>query len=635
MNNKKTISILMIFTIIFTVIGGSLAYWSWNTSEAQKTNVVFTINKDFSCAVDGGGNITSSNVKLAPTTCTDTARAIKREVKVTPTINRDGLTIYMDLWLDVNVMGSGLSASNNFKYVLTTSGTSCEEGTIVSSGTFTGTNTGSKVKLLSGKDYSSSTTDTYYLYVWLDTAEESSTTMNQAFSLSLNGSCSDVNTYSEAILNGADPVLETGMIPVTIANDGAVTTADTSSEWYSYEDKQWANAVLVNSTNRANYYESDGTTIKSNTTVNKDDILAYYVWVPRYRYAFPKADGNPESISIIFEDADTNKSTGTATGTRYYTHPAFTFGTDELNGIWVGKFEMTGSAIAPTILPNETSLNGTDSSFSELSVVDESFEVSIMPNVDADRANVSPMLADPDAIEFGIGDYFKVSLKFSGGTQSGSTVSFIGSSTYGLTANTNSHMMKNSEWGAVAYLSHSSYGIDGEIRINNNSAKLTGCGAATSSTTSYTSTCTLAYGSGIEEYPQSTTGNISGIFDMSGGAWEYVMGSYNAETNTYFETLPESKYYDLYPSSQFTGNYVTNTSLCTLATCGGHALNETKGWYSDYAYFVSSDYPWFSRGGSYVNGAGAGAFYFGWDDGGASSSDNYSWRSVLVVGYGA
>ena len=30
---------------------------------------------------------------------------------------------------------------------------------------------------------------------------------------------------------------------------------------------------------------------------------------------------------------------------------AFTFGTDELNGMWVGKFETTGNASTPTIKP--------------------------------------------------------------------------------------------------------------------------------------------------------------------------------------------------------------------------------------------------------------------------------------------
>ena len=612
MDNRKMISILMIFTIVFTVIGGSLAYWNWNTSEAQKTNVVFTINKDFSCAVDGGGNITSSNVKLAPTTCTDTARAIKREVKVTPTINRDGLTIYMDLWLDVNVMGSGLLASSNFKYVLTTSSTSCEDGTIVSSGTFTGTNTGSKVKLLSGEDYSTSTTDTYWLYVWLDTAEESSATMNQAFNLSLNGSCSDTPPpYSEPILNGASPVLDEGMIPVTIGNDGTVTTImNSDSNWYNYENKKWANAVVVGNDYRSTYKGTTG------VEVNEDHILGYYVWIPRFKYQVwtttTSSEGNEQEIQVIFEDADTSMSAGTAVGS-YRTHPAFWWDDNSdgdvdagemVSGIWVGKFETTGNATTPTIKPNSAAL--------------------VSQNVSTQFATSQKFSADGNA--------------------------------YGLNhTNTNAHMMKNSEWGAAAYLSRTKYGINQEIYINNSSNKITGrSGGAVggsqkkvseqfsgeSSTNNYNSygyytwTGQAISSSGtIGEITDSTlgtyastTGNTTGVYDMSGGAWEYVMGNYNDTIkNAGFTAMPDKKYYDKYTFDA--------TNSCTLATCGGHALYETNGWYGDYANFVNSNYLWFRRGGIYYDGAGAGAFYFDRSLGGGNAS--HSWRSVLVVGYGA
>lgn len=38
---------------------------------------------------------------------------------------------------------------------------------------------------------------------------------------------------------------------------------------------------------------------------------------------------------------------------------------------------------------------------------------------------------------------------------------------YGLTTSTDSHMLKNSEWGAVAYLTKSQYGIESiDIAVN-------------------------------------------------------------------------------------------------------------------------------------------------------------------------
>ena len=45
-----------------------------------------------------------------------------------------------------------------------------------------------------------------------------------------------------------------------------------------------------------------------------------------------------------------------------------------------------------------------------------------------------------------------------------------------------------------------------------------------------TADVTLPYNTSIG-YTASTTGNITGIYDMSGGAWEYVMG-YNVNMST-------------------------------------------------------------------------------------------------------
>ena len=95
---------------------------------------------------------------------------------------------------------------------------------------------------------------------------------------------------------------------------------------------------------------------------------------------------------------------------------------------------------------------------------------------------------------------------------------------------------------------------------------------------------------------------------MSGGEVEYVMGNFNQEVGSSgFTTLPPSKYYDNYTISSYTS--------CTTATCGGHALSETAGWYNDYASFVNYRNPWFIRSGYYDFGAGAGGFFSAGSDG--------------------
>lgn len=52
--NKKIILELIVLTIIFTMMGNSLAYLSWVSSEGQKTNITFATGVDFSCSADGG-----------------------------------------------------------------------------------------------------------------------------------------------------------------------------------------------------------------------------------------------------------------------------------------------------------------------------------------------------------------------------------------------------------------------------------------------------------------------------------------------------------------------------------------------------------------------------------------------------
>ena len=201
MKNRKIITIFLILTIIFTLSGGTLAYLNWRS--ASNTAVTFTVEPSFSCAADGGGNITSSQVMLAPSSCTNSTYAIKRTVKVMPTVENG--KVYMDLWLNINKLDTGLKNSDNFKYVLSTSSTSCTTG-VVASGNFKGKTAGSTVTLLEGKEYTQTATETYYLYIWLDSTEESTETMNQTFNLSLGGECANNKAITaKTLVNKANP----------------------------------------------------------------------------------------------------------------------------------------------------------------------------------------------------------------------------------------------------------------------------------------------------------------------------------------------------------------------------------------------------------------------------------------------
>ena len=371
----------------------------------------------------------------------------------------------------------------------------------------------------------------------------------------------------------ASPELYSGLIPVTYDSSNNIVVADISSEWYNYNNHEWANAILIdqnNSTTKNKYLNADGT-YKAGETVAISDVLQMYVWVPRYKYKLFNASGSSISAKMIeveFESANTAKSSGTQNN-EWLTHPAFTFGTTELNGIWVGKFESSNSTSDVKIIPNVSSLRS---------------------------QTVGNMFNASRAIET--------------------------TAKYGLSSSeVDTHMMKNMEWGAVAYLTNSKYGryeASGscissgcEVWINPNNNYTTGC-AGSSVSASSTSSCNqwnTTYGVNA-----STTGNIYGIYDMSGGAWEYVMGNYNktvVSSGINFGSI-DSKYYDVY-----TGNGKL-----------GDATKETQGWNDDYAYFVHSSYPWFLRGGYFYDSGYAGVFGFLNDNGTANPS--ISWRVVLA-----
>lgn len=399
--------------------------------------------------------------------------------------------------------------------------------------------------------------------------------VNKNINVSMNDTCKEYRSPSA-------PELTIGMIPVTYDGTNWVK-ADANKSWYNYTNQEWANAVTVTSTNRTTYLNAT-----PGEVIPIADINTMWVWIPRYKYAIPAGSGARE-INIVFESKDVDKSTGNAVGTSYLTHPAFTFGDYEVNGIWVGKFETTGEIGSPTILAGTASLK---------------------------NQTVKAMYEASRAME--------------------------NNATYGTGADGNIHMAKNSEWGAVAYLSQSQYGKYGnsmytgankEIYQNKSSTYITGSSNGTPSQYTintqcpYNNTVDRGNGFGACGAGASTTGNISGIYDMSGGAWEYTMSMYRPTdatsvtdnsgfgATTTLGNLPTSEYWDRY-----TGPVAT---ACSGGICYGSALSETGGWYSDGANFVNSSVPWSIRGGGNDNPASAGAFGFDNYSGGAYSDSSF------------
>ncbi len=383
------------------------------------------------------------------------------------------------------------------------------------------------------------------------------------------------------------PILFKNMVPIKYENNKWII-ADLGQKWYDYDAKEWANAIVLNS----------GVTKNVGDEVTEEEISLWYVWLPRYKYTiFNGNNGSAAAqlINVTFEsgisrtgtvtctdNADGSETCSTITnGTSTYTHPAFKFGNTELTGFWVGKFEISTTDSTCNSSASRTNCN-------------KVLTMSIKPNVSSWK-------------------YATISNHFTS-IQNART-------TYGI-SNADSHMMKNMEWGAVAYLKQSKYGLGTtDIAVNTNSNFYTGGGQSDAYKTNVT---------------QSTTGNIYGVYDMSGGAWERVMGNMKNSSNTFyssnagFTTAPDAKYYDSYKYDSSSNTTHARGKLGdatkeTLTTFG----NTSGGWYSDYAYFPGSSNSWFIRGGYYDNGsnAGAGVFGFGNHTGGDIGSN--SARAVL------
>ena len=461
--------------------------------------------------------------------------------------------------------------------------------------------------------------------------------------------CADVDGDGVITKNDSDLILKyaSNLITTFPAGEplsqrtGTVTRPNT---WYNYDNQNWANAVLVSDTNRSTYQNAE-----YGTEIAQSDILAYYVWIPRYKYKvwnISKQAGaestyaynaKTEGIDIKWENekdstgrisceynynvdttnggvdlSTTTAETCTGSNGQYYTHPAFTFGNDELRGFWISKYEISSSN------PTATSGGGNVTNLT----------VRSLPNVNSWRSisvsNINTVIQN---------------------MQTSSNI-------YGLNTsrtNTDSHVLTNYEWGAVVYLTNSKYGrcTNGsctEVTINNCNTHVTGIGANAVSEGKSSTTCTTAANKYDGTYGKlaSTTGNITGVYDMSGGSWEYVMGNISKVTTGYtfyplnssfassWYTTSTAKYLTTYAyDTEYTNQKAYNrgrlgdaTAEVVLSTGG------TGGWYSDYAGLPYSSFAWFHRGGNYNDGSNAGVFSFygnsGFNDGGDSS------RAALV-----
>ncbi|HCC06988.1 MAG TPA: hypothetical protein DEP72_02305 [Clostridiales bacterium] len=367
------------------------------------------------------------------------------------------------------------------------------------------------------------------------------------------------------VFNGVhnEPKLLAGMTPVT----------------FGIED--FANATIQERADKTWYsYSTDLDQTESERLINEKWANvklvdgSMFVWIPRYTYKITE-NGLSSKIEIKYSNGITDD---TVEGT-YKVHPAFDFGGTPLTGIWVAKFEASQIEI-------------------------ESGKVQVKPGVSSWIYN-------------SVSDIYDLCR----------AMQTTNSGTYGISSDSNIidiHMMKNSEWGAVAYLTEA---IRDGVEVNKNSSSVFNTG-----------------GSGIIAYVyttdagQSTTGNAYGIYDMNGGAKEYVasyIGTGNINGARLIDEL-DVKYKDVpigTSTSDSQTNYVDIVESQTYGwglhevMTGGTGYSTFRG-YEDTQEFPNNAVPFFIRGGDYnsVSG-GSGIFAV---QGYSGAADIITFRPVII-----
>ena len=461
-----------------------------------------------------------------------------------------------------------------------------------------------------------------------------------------------------------EPDLKKGMTPVkfneaTTSKKGEIVkTTKEDKEWYSYKDKKWANAET-----------QDG---------------SMWVWIPRFAY---RINSSTQTTDVVFLNGttdeycdengniqiakrckDVNEKVDTTTG--YTVHQAFTDesstgfrngGWDkELTGIWVSKFEAAYATSGEN--PNKAPVKESSAVYT--------FANAWAPLIEVQGVNPGATReADIPARNWldGVYEVNKEKIKYPTFQGSSYAMNYINindannisraltevGNIYGLSNDTDSHLMKNSEWGACTYLARDAkYGI-GNKEIAVNSKNLNNGGVSTTKEQGNTKASVYAvtgYNSNNNEWNSylgtnaspSTTGNIYGIYDMSGGSWERTAGYINNGNHGMGASVvvgkeKSTKYATVYPYSDVgntfeeksEANYKLNDkiygdSVREISTEGKGASS----WYGDYSWYPAGGDALFDRGGFYGAGDAAGLSAF-------TPSDAYTdwhggFRSVLV-----
>lgn len=472
---------------------------------------------------------------------------------------------------------------------------------------------------------------------------------NYVLSITSNSAITEDKTYSVSIDAGYKqaitpedyvnpPDLATGMIPI-IWDDSTQTwkkaNTDSSSSgfnWYNYNMKKWANVATT--TNYSTYNSA-----AVGTEIPYSDIITMFVWIPRFSYRIPvdyyhktvdESDLASDSENSNLVDVHFSKTESTGGDNwdtniivvnsgieslnsfeAWTTNESFNFGGVYLNGYWVSKFQVSDS-----IGDSSTANNGIidnvyilPSKYSKKSIsYDNAF--TICRNMELSSIYGWPVASN---------------------LQTDGTFQTDGN---GI----DTHLIKNSEWGAIAYLTHSKYGQN-KICVNHYPGL--NIGNVTGGDESQVNVFTT-------NVNQSTTGNPYGVYDMSNSIWDAVSAYIGNGSNLNSPVIYNAniKYKDVYsPDSAIDSTWTKDQVYNLFKFTKGAAIWETStngnesttGWFNARSNIGivegSTSNLLLSRGGSYKLSSttlNASIFSFGYAFGGQTSNAR-SFRPIVAV----
>ena len=522
----------------------------------------------------------------------------------------------------------------------------------------------------------------------------------------LNG---DYGSSTETNTGANEPKLVEGMKAVVFNGDGTTKTPATNAEWYNYENKLWANAETedgslwvwiprfaykityytdenkntIKGTRDVEGYKNASGEIVTNTGTEPEDGLDTIGSEVKSSYGsidvvFLQDDGNQ-----YYKNIDGERKLVNAVDDGYIIHPAFKDGrgnyangewNKELTGFWMAKFQagfQYGDANLDGTQKDGKEIARSSVSFTQSEVYIDSVENGDLGGTWATARNYLDGTYGENYANVKIsypvfkGNNYAMNYITTGESYSLSRVLNEANNPYGLnTTDSDTHLTKNSEWGAAVYLGYSQYGLDGEnIHVNNKNLN-------NSVTSVYAVTGYAASGedSGTAEvwYTEtgqtgSNNGNITGVYDMSGATCErtaaYIangnahMGKYassfvttTVSNNIDNESTIYATMYNHNTTYDNTGITISNTTrksssrnnykqnymkygdaVYEISTAGEWSV--PKGWNNDYSGFLHLDGPFVIRGGRWSSGSAAGVFSFAHTYGDAHYSDGF--RAVV------